>query len=655
MFTLTFTEPGRSPQSHPVADEETGLVVGRDPACDIVLASKEVSRKHARFYVRAGDLVVEDLGSHNGVVVRGQKIQKPTPLVGSIEVEMGDVKVAIGTTQSGPNKMLKTLPPGAVKAVVPRKPSQRPAARPAAQKKPEAKVLGVGAGAVLRGLGQYAAVQIPLPASALVGRGDECDVVLDDGSVSRRHAQLSRDERGHYRIEDLGSANGTFIDGERVVRPTVLGDGVKLRFGDVELLFWRPPASAGMAPRQRMLVTAAVALVAVFVAIYFVRQRGPEPSGQEAPAVDRPTLLLEQAQAALAADRYEDAARAAQQAIDADPISAAPRRVLALARRELAAQKIFNDAAMKAAVGRGEEALRMLARLDPQSRFFPRARIRAKELATGLLRSASTNCKLEASRGDFRRVVEECRRALDLKCQMQDVDADLMLKSLRQSEKHLGRRATWTCPTDLAPLFREEAEAAETSTAATEKALRARYPEPAIFDAVSLYARGEIGGALRALATARGASSRDVSERIRIVDGRFREGQTAVLRGELSRADEIWAEALQADGALMPPEAPSFHGQQMRSTLAQAHAKLGDERLSKAQYTSAYDEFTRGLALTPKDAHLLDQLARLEKVAEGILAAGASCDQAQVAARITRSTPPSPTHQAAQKALEACQ
>jgi pSer/pThr/pTyr-binding forkhead associated (FHA) protein len=698
MFTLTFTEPDGKRHSHPVVDEIRGLTVGRDPGCDVVLASKEVSRRHCRFFVQAGDLVVEDLGSHNGVLVSGHRIEAITVIAGSPQVELGDVFVAVGATRapakppsqkgapsssrsSGARPATKplnptsTLPPGSVHAIAPR---ARPAARPAPRPTPSqpsvprasaasapAPGAGVGAGAVLRGLGPHASVQIPLPASAVVGRGEDCDVVLDDGSVSRRHAQLSRDDRGHYRLEDLGSANGTFVDGARVEVPTVLADGVKLRFGDVELLFWRPPAGAGLSQRHKMLIAVGLALAAMFAALYFLKQRHAEleVANTEQPSTgDRATQIAEQAQAALSSDRFEEAARLAQQAIDSDPIAPAPRKILAQAKREQIAQKLFADASTKAQVGREEEALQMFARLDAQSRFFPRARIKAKEVAQNLLRQHSTACKMAAARAQLETVVDVCGRALDLKCQMQDVEGDPMRKSVHQASARLGRRDSWTCPADLGPLFREEAAAAEQGGEATlvgDRALRARYPDAAIFEAVSQYARGETANALRSLTggpAARGKTaqlSRDVAEQIRTVDGRFREGQTAVLRGELARADEIWSDALKADAALMPPGATSFMGQQMRTTLGQAHAKIGDERLAKAQYSSAYDEYMKGLALQPADAHLLDSLARLEKVAEGLLAGG-SCDQIQTASRITRADPPSPAHAQAQKALEAC-
>ena len=57
-----------------------------------------------------------------------------------------------------------------------------------------------------------------------VGRGPESDIFLDDVTVSRKHAEISRGERG-YRIRDVGSLNGTYVNRVRV-------DAVDLRNGD---------------------------------------------------------------------------------------------------------------------------------------------------------------------------------------------------------------------------------------------------------------------------------------------------------------------------------------------------------------------------------------------------------------------------------------
>jgi outer membrane biosynthesis protein TonB len=66
---------------------------------------------------------------------------------------------------------------------------------------------------------------------AVVGRDPACDVVVSDGSVSRRHARL--EQRGTaWFVVDQGSANGTFLDSHRVAE-TAIKDGQELRFGAV--------------------------------------------------------------------------------------------------------------------------------------------------------------------------------------------------------------------------------------------------------------------------------------------------------------------------------------------------------------------------------------------------------------------------------------
>jgi hypothetical protein len=70
--------------------------------------------------------------------------------------------------------------------------------------------------------------------SLLVGRHPSCDVVLDEPSVSRRHAQLTRRD-GAWMIRDLASTNGTLLNGNLVGRATLrAGDVVTL--GNVAIL-----------------------------------------------------------------------------------------------------------------------------------------------------------------------------------------------------------------------------------------------------------------------------------------------------------------------------------------------------------------------------------------------------------------------------------
>jgi pSer/pThr/pTyr-binding forkhead associated (FHA) protein/tetratricopeptide (TPR) repeat protein len=69
-----------------------------------------------------------------------------------------------------------------------------------------------------------------------IGRDEDCDVVLPDASVSRRHAFVYRVDERLYRVEDHNSSNGTLVNGEAIVTE-FLSDGDRLEIGCYELLF----------------------------------------------------------------------------------------------------------------------------------------------------------------------------------------------------------------------------------------------------------------------------------------------------------------------------------------------------------------------------------------------------------------------------------
>lgn len=76
---------------------------------------------------------------------------------------------------------------------------------------------------------------IPLSNQAVIGRMPGCDVQLDDPSVSRRHARISRASNG-WLVEDLGSTNGVMVNGTSVDREYLRG-GEDLELGNVRLRF----------------------------------------------------------------------------------------------------------------------------------------------------------------------------------------------------------------------------------------------------------------------------------------------------------------------------------------------------------------------------------------------------------------------------------
>jgi len=85
----------------------------------------------------------------------------------------------------------------------------------------------------------FAGKTIPLYAgSNVLGRDPSSGILIDDGTVSRRHACIQLDGDDAI-LEDLGSKNGTFIDGVRLTEPVALANGTTFVLGDVSIVFRR--------------------------------------------------------------------------------------------------------------------------------------------------------------------------------------------------------------------------------------------------------------------------------------------------------------------------------------------------------------------------------------------------------------------------------
>ena len=73
----------------------------------------------------------------------------------------------------------------------------------------------------------------------VIGRSRECDLRIADGNASRRHAEVVQ-EGDDYVVVDLGSTNGTELNGRRITRET-LTDGDRITIGATDLVFGRSP------------------------------------------------------------------------------------------------------------------------------------------------------------------------------------------------------------------------------------------------------------------------------------------------------------------------------------------------------------------------------------------------------------------------------
>ena len=195
-----------------------GVVFGRDPSCDIVVGSTDVSRKHASLIPSPEGYLLRDT-STNGVLVNGEPASSPSLLGRGDVLTIGDEQFRFHADSAPP-------PPEPLATL---------------------EVISTG---LLKGT--IMEVRSPL---AHVGRGAHNDVIVSDESVSDSHAKLQRREDGWY-VVDMGSTNGTYVGGRRIDAEAPLIGAPDVRFGGVKFIFRVPEGAAGGNASQTRAIAA---------------------------------------------------------------------------------------------------------------------------------------------------------------------------------------------------------------------------------------------------------------------------------------------------------------------------------------------------------------------------------------------------------------
>ncbi|WOX08683.1 FHA domain-containing protein [Streptomyces sp. N50] len=221
-------------------DASRPYTLGRDPQGDVVVDDARVSWRHATISWGGRSWVIDDHGSTNGTFVQGQRIHQMEIGPGSSvylgnatdgpRLNLSGAAAAVATPQAQPQQQpyaaqgagpgwAQQAPPQQAPAQTPEQQRYQPPAAAAANIPPQ-QGSGVGAGApsVYGDRSPTTFHQFSLGRVMRIGRALENELVVSDLQVSRHHAEFHATPDGRFEIRDLGSHNGTYVNGQPITK-----------------------------------------------------------------------------------------------------------------------------------------------------------------------------------------------------------------------------------------------------------------------------------------------------------------------------------------------------------------------------------------------------------------------------------------------------
>ncbi|MBN2083825.1 MAG: FHA domain-containing protein [Anaerolineales bacterium] len=200
---------GRDGKEYPVT---CAMLIGRAPECNIVIDETGISRHHAQVEFVEGRTMLKDLGSRNGTFVNDVRIETSTEIKADDRIRFHDVPFTV-----------KPADPAGVN------PTAVFESAPAEDGPKTVSYQSLQLYSIIRGDN---GAEIGVGRSMKIGRAENNEVPLPkDTSASQAHAKLEM-LKGQVVLTDLGSSNGTWVNGVRITTPVYLTHGDKFRIGD---------------------------------------------------------------------------------------------------------------------------------------------------------------------------------------------------------------------------------------------------------------------------------------------------------------------------------------------------------------------------------------------------------------------------------------
>lgn len=419
-------------------------LIGRVEGNDIILPSSNVSRQHARLFIRDSGCFVEDLGSSNGVIVDGQRISGERDLGSAAQIRVGDYYLYLEFNRDVADSREDVVSTHIV--------SQ-----------------GSGAYKLVRVGDAFAGEEFVLgERQNTIGRTDENYILLNDPSISRRHSRIDNDGLV-YTLQDLGSSNGSRVNGKRITSATILKENDRVSFGNVDFIFApggrhidpsdfaKKGKSQGRSKLGIILVIVVLLMLTCFLfsglsggAYYYFYVYLPAHAKPEVPQIteaQQAEKYVQDGRALMSDGKWSDAIDAFDKAINLDEEQEDAASLKEQAEKELKAQELFDKAQEAKSKQRYEEAKEKFEEIDRGTGVYESAEKEINDLNLILADSLKKKGGDAYRAGDYDLARESLSKSIELRC---DDEAFAIIRKaegkMKKNKRKYGKVEPFTLP-----------------------------------------------------------------------------------------------------------------------------------------------------------------------------------------------------------------
>jgi pSer/pThr/pTyr-binding forkhead associated (FHA) protein len=393
-------------------------LIGRQEGNAVVLQSPSVSRQHARIYTAQGRCFIQDLKSANGVYMDGRKVEEVEEIRAGQDIIIGEFTICLEPEGGGEGGA-----PGLNTHIV-------------SQEREFARIVGLN--------GPFEGEEFTLSEKEnTIGRTEENLILLPDPSVSRQHARVVVEDNGRHVVFDLHSSNGSYVNRKRIQR-AVLRDGDVLTIGNVSFRFvvarskgGEAGASAGSGRRRSVIVWALVGLLLVMagLTVGLVLYKSHKRRLKQKEAQQAYQKAVVSGREAVGAKEWEGAIEQLGRAVEFNPTEREIQGLLAKARAEQGHQAALRRGDDLFAMGRLEEARKVLEGIPGNSGYHAAVAGKLKEIKGRLAKKYFQDGKTASRKKRYKEAHDLLIKALDA-----DPTDDSALKLVRRIERKLKKK-----------------------------------------------------------------------------------------------------------------------------------------------------------------------------------------------------------------------